>query len=88
MSRSNTPNAWLKQAGSHLIDEAALKLLYLAVQNAGMRWRRPVERTAAMGQFAIQFGPRFSGASALTPEIATSPLTEASYTKLRTFPAE
>jgi putative transposase len=38
---------------------AALKLLYLAIRNAGIRWRRPVEWTAAMGQFAILFGDRF-----------------------------
>jgi putative transposase len=38
-----------------------LKLLYLAVKNAGMRWRRSIEWTAAMGQFAIQFGARFPG---------------------------
>ena len=53
----------IKTRGSFPTDEAALKLLYLAVKNAGMRWRRPVEWTAAMGQFAIQFGPRFPGAA-------------------------
>jgi putative transposase len=44
-------------------DEAALKLLYLAIKNAGLRWRRGIEWTAAMGQFAIQFGDRFPGAA-------------------------
>jgi transposase-like protein len=39
----------------------ALKLLYLAIRNAGVHWRRPVEWTAAMGQFAIHFGARFPG---------------------------
>lgn len=53
----------IKTRGSFPTDEAALKLLYLAVKNAGMRWRRPVEWTAAMGQFAIQFGPRFPGSA-------------------------
>jgi hypothetical protein len=40
-------------------DEAALKLLYLAIDNAGVHWRRPVAWTAAMGQFAVLFGDRF-----------------------------
>jgi putative transposase len=42
-------------------DDAALKLLYLAIKNAGPRWRRGGEWTTAMGQFAIQFGARFPG---------------------------
>jgi hypothetical protein len=33
--------------------------LYLAIENAGMHWRRTIEWTNAMGQFAIQFGDRF-----------------------------
>ena len=45
----------IKTRGSFPNDEAALKLLYLAIKNAGLRWRRGVEWTAAMGQFAIQF---------------------------------
>ena len=40
-------------------DAAASKLLYLAIRNAGMRWKRPVAWTAAMGQFAILFEERF-----------------------------
>ena len=51
----------IKTRGSFPNDEAALKLLYLAIKNAGMRWRRGIEWTAAMGQFAIQFGSRFPG---------------------------
>jgi len=51
----------IKTRGSFPNDEAALKLLYLAIKNAGMRWRRGIEWTAAMGQFAIQFGDRFPG---------------------------
>src|ERR1700757_1217289 len=51
----------IKTRGSFPNDDAALKLLYLAIKNAGLRWRRPVEWTAAMGQFAIQFGERFPG---------------------------
>jgi transposase-like protein len=45
--------------GSFPTDDAALKLLNLAIRNAGIRWRRPIEWTAAMGQFAILFGDRF-----------------------------
>ena len=53
----------IKTRGSFPNDEAALKLLYLAIKNAGLRWRRGIEWTAAMGQFAIQFGDRFPGAA-------------------------
>ena len=51
----------IKTRGSFPTDEAALKLLYLAIRNAGVHWRRPVEWTAAMGQFAIHFSARFPG---------------------------
>ena len=51
----------IKTRGSFPNDDAALKLLYLAIKNAGLRWRRGVEWTTAMGQFAIQFGERFAG---------------------------
>jgi putative transposase len=50
----------IKTRGSFPNDEAAMKLLYLAIQNAGVHWRRPVEWTAAMSQFAILFGDRFA----------------------------
>jgi putative transposase len=40
-------------------DEVALKRLFLAIRNAGLRWRRAIEWTTAMGQFAILFGDRF-----------------------------
>src|SRR5246127_3027780 len=53
----------IKTRGSFPNDDAALKLLYLAIKNAGLRWRRNVEWTAAMGQFAIAFGPRFPGSA-------------------------
>jgi len=49
----------IKTRGSFPNDDAALKLLYLAIKNAGLRWRRGIEWTTAMGQFAIQFGARF-----------------------------
>jgi hypothetical protein len=51
----------IKTRGSFPNDDAALKLLYLAIKNAGLRWRRGIEWTAAMGQFAIAFGSRFPG---------------------------
>jgi putative transposase len=49
----------IKTRGSFPSDEAAIKLLFLAIRNAGIRWRRPVEWTAAMGQFTILFADRF-----------------------------
>ncbi len=49
----------VKTRGSFPTDEAALKLLFLATRNAGVRWKRPIEWTAAMGQFAILFEGRF-----------------------------
>ena len=53
----------IKTRGSFPNDDAALKLLYLAIRNAGLRWRRSTEWTTAMGQFAIQFGSRFPGSA-------------------------
>ena len=41
----------------------ALKLLYLAIRNAGMHWRKGIDWTNAMGQFAIHFGDRFPGSA-------------------------
>lgn len=49
----------IKTRGSFPSDEAAIKLLFLAIRNAGVHWRRPIEWTAAMGQFAIMFEDRF-----------------------------
>lgn len=53
----------IKTRGSFPNDEAAMKLLYLAIKNAGVHWRRAIEWTNAMGQFAIQFGDRFPGSA-------------------------
>ena len=50
----------IKTRGSFPNDDAAMKLLYLAINNAGIRWKRPIAWTAAMSQFAILFGDRFS----------------------------
>jgi transposase-like protein len=49
----------IKTRGSFPTDEAALKLLFRAIRNAGLHWRPPIEWTAAIGQFAILFGDRF-----------------------------
>lgn len=49
----------IKTRGSFRTDEAALKLLFLAIRNAGLHWRPPIGWTAAMGQFAILSGDRF-----------------------------
>ena len=49
----------IKTRGSFPNDEAAVKLLFLATRNAGVGWKRPIEWTAAMGQFAILFEDRF-----------------------------
>lgn len=49
----------IKTRGSFPNDEAALKLLYLAIKNAAVHWRPAIDWTSAMGQFAIQFGERF-----------------------------
>jgi putative transposase len=54
----------IKTRGSFPHDDPALKLLYLATKYAGPRWRRPIEWTAAMGQFDNQFGERFPGTAA------------------------
>jgi len=53
----------IKNRGSFPSDEAALKLLYLAIKNIRLKWRRGVEWTGAMGQFAIHFGDRFPGSA-------------------------
>ena len=49
----------IKTRGSFPNDETAVKLLFLAIRNAGVGWKRPIEWTAAMGQFAILFEDRF-----------------------------
>ena len=49
----------IKTRGSFSSDEAAAKLLFLAIRNAGVRWRRPIDWIGAMGQFAILFEDRF-----------------------------
>jgi putative transposase len=53
----------IKTRGSFPTDEAAIKLLYLAIRNAGVRWRRAIEWTEAMSQFAIVFADRIPGSA-------------------------
>jgi transposase-like protein len=50
----------IKTRGSFPNEEAAFKLLYLAITKSGIKWKRPIAWTAAMSQFAILFGERFS----------------------------
>lgn len=50
----------LKNRGHFPSDEAATKLMYLALRNITKKWKKPpVTWTAAANQFAIQFGERF-----------------------------
>ena len=55
----------LKTRGHFPSDEAATKLMYLALRNITMKWTKPPHAwKAAANQFAIQFGPRFFSSSA------------------------
>ena len=72
----------IKTRSSFPNNEAATRLLFLAICNAGVHCRRPIEWTAAMGQFAILFEDRFPGLSALRPESANAQ--GAAYTDNRT----
>src|SRR5579872_1046002 len=79
----------IKTRGSFPNDEAAMKLLYLALKNAAIHWRRAIEWTNAMGQFAIQFGERFPASANLPHGVSSLTLNlhrDRSYTKLLTFP--
>jgi putative transposase len=52
----------IKTRGSFPTDEAAMKLLYLALRNIKTRWKRSTrEWTTMLNQFAILFGDRLSG---------------------------
>jgi transposase-like protein len=48
----------IKTKGSFPTEQAAVKLIYLAIQNAGPRWTRTRGWTKAMLAFKIQFGDR------------------------------
>ena len=54
----------IKTRGSFPTDEAALKLRFLAIRNAGLRWRRALEWTTAMGNLPSDV------ASGLSPQRA------------------
>jgi transposase-like protein len=49
----------IKTRGQFPTDEAAAKLLYLALRNIKNRWHPPVEWTAALTHFAVLFPDRF-----------------------------
>jgi putative transposase len=50
----------IKTRGHFPSDEAATKLIYLALRDIQKKWQKaPVNWTAASVQFAIQFGTRF-----------------------------
>ena len=50
----------LKNRGHFPSDEAATRLIYLALRNIIKQWKSPpVTWKAAASQFAIQFGERF-----------------------------
>jgi putative transposase len=48
----------IKTRGAFPSDEAAMKLLYLALRNLGVHWRPAIEWRAAYAQFAIFFPDR------------------------------
>ncbi|HKG92308.1 MAG TPA: transposase, partial [Gemmatimonadaceae bacterium] len=49
----------LKCRGHFPTDEAATKLIYLALRNIKKRWAAPPAWTAALSHFAIRFPDRF-----------------------------
>ena len=52
------------KARGHPSDEAATKLIYLALRNIAKRWKMPpIAWRAARTQFAILFGERFAAAA-------------------------
>jgi len=58
-SRNMSLRKVLKTRGSFPTDEAALKLIYLALQNITARWTMPIkEWRAALNRFAILFAER------------------------------
>ena len=58
----------LKSRGHFPSDEAATKLIYLALRNITKLWQKaPVNWSAAANQFAVMFGERFF-APGLAPE--------------------
>ena len=60
-SLNSTLRTAVRSRGHFPTDEAAIKLLYLVLRNVSKNWKNAQrEWTAAMTQFAIMFGDRFS----------------------------
>lgn len=60
-SLNSTLRTAIRSRGHFPNDEAAMKLLYLALRGVSQKWKNAQrEWTAAMTQFAIMFGDRFS----------------------------
>src|SRR5579862_359280 len=53
----------IKTRGSFPNDDAALKLLFLAIRHAGVRWKAAVAWPEARVQFIILFGDRFTASA-------------------------
>ena len=60
-SLNSTLRTAVRSRGHFPTDEAAIKLLYLVLRGVAKNWKSAQrEWTAAMTQFAIMFGDRFS----------------------------
>ena len=60
-SLNSTLRTAIRSRGHFPNDEAAMKLLYLALRGVSRKWKSAQrEWTAAMTQFAMMFGDRFS----------------------------
>jgi putative transposase len=53
----------IKMRGSFPNEEAALKLLYLALRNVAAKWQRTMNWTTALNQFAVLWGDRIRPAA-------------------------
>ena len=53
----------IKTRGSFPSDEAALKLLFLAIRHSGIRWKRAIAWTEALAQVTIMFADCLSGSA-------------------------
>ena len=49
----------IRNKGHFPSDEAATKLIYLALRNITAKWKKPTQVMAAKAQFSIQFGDRY-----------------------------
>jgi transposase-like protein len=63
----------IKTRGHFPSDEAATKLLYLALQNITKKWKSPpLNWKSAANQFAIQFGSRFHHAASSSHPVSNN----------------